>query len=44
MPRSEATLHKRKEPLLRRVEGCLGFLVGSVVAYRLRCSKHCRGS
>jgi len=42
MSRSETTLKKRKETLARRVESHLDFLMGSVVAYRLKCSKHCR--
>jgi len=42
MPRSEATLHKRKKALTSRLQEHLDLLIGSVVTYQLKCSKHCQ--
>lgn len=42
MPRSKATLQKRKKALIGRLQEHLDFLIGSVVTYQLKCSKHCQ--
>lgn len=42
MARSIASLNKRKRELKSRLLKHLDFLRGSVVAYRLKCGKHCQ--
>ena len=42
MPRSTATLEKRKKQLTDRLMHHLDILIGTVVAYRLKCGKNCR--
>ncbi len=41
MARSVAALRKRHQALQARLQDHLDFLIGSVVTYRLKCSKHC---
>lgn len=42
MPRSKAMLQRRKRALVARVHDHLDLLIGSVVTYQLKCSKHCQ--
>ena len=42
MPRSKTRLQKRKKALAARLREHLDFLIGSVVTYHLKCSKHCQ--